>query len=286
MYGIGEWYGHPFARMPAAQRQECAQIALGDKSIPSCPFQGGGAQCSKKGGVCTIQRYAGLDGRIDHPVGSPVIVCPHRFEERDLIPRWLAEIAGFNEVYVAREVPFMRAPVTGREAGRIDLVIASNQAASEWYGLEIQAVYFSGGGMTNEFEQLRSDGAAVAPMPVSRRRPDWRSSSAKRLMPQLEVKTPTLRRWGKKLAVAVDWPFFEAIGGKSDDPSHDLNDGDIVWLVPKLHPQHHQLMRHHWEVLSLEASSKRLLAADPIKREEFERLVRRKLVRLRLQDVQ
>ncbi len=43
-------------------------------------------------------------------------------------------------------------------------------------------------------------------------------------------------------------------------------------------------MRHHWEVLSLEASSKKLLAADPIKREEFESLVRRKLVRLRSRD--
>ncbi len=113
----------------------------------------------------------------------------------------------------------------------MDIVIASNQAASEWYGLEIQVVYFSGDGMAREFEQLRSDGGSAPPMPVGRRRPDWRSSSAKRLMPQLEVKTPTLRRWGKKLAVAVDWSFFEAIGGRSDNPSHDLNDGDIVWLA-------------------------------------------------------
>lgn len=28
------------------------------------------------------------------------------------------------------------------------------------------------------------------------RRPDWRSSGAKRLSPQLEAKSPVMRRWG------------------------------------------------------------------------------------------
>ena len=76
------------------------------------------------------------DDRIENAIGPPVIVCPHRFDEHDLIPRWLAEIAGFENVYVAREVPFMRAPNTGREAGRIDIVLADSSTASDWYGLE------------------------------------------------------------------------------------------------------------------------------------------------------
>ena len=131
--------------------------------------------------------------------------------------------------------------------------------------------------MRPDFQRLLTDGEALPPQP-GKRRPDWRSSSAKRLMPQLQVKTPTLRRWGKKLAVAVDLPFFEAIGGKSDKPSHDLNDGDIIWLIPKL--ESGVLVRHHWEVLSLKESSQKLLAAEKIKRDEFETLIRRKLVRL------
>ena len=207
-------------------------------------------------------------------------MCPHRFAEHDLIPLWLAEIGGFDDVYVATEVPFMRDPTTRRPAGRIDLVLASDPAASHWYGLyglEVQAVYFSGDGMRPDFERLLTDDAPRPPQP-GKRRPDWRSSSAKRLMPQLQVKTPTLRRWGKKLAVAVDLPFFEAIGGKSEDPSHDINDGDIIWLVPEL--KSGRLVRNHWEVLSLKESSQKLLAAEKINRDEFEDLVRRKLVRL------
>ena len=234
IYGIAEWYGHPFAAMPAAQRQGLARAALRRAGAPLCPFKTQETPCSKKGGVCSIQPYDIRAGRLGIRAGPPAIVCPNRFAEQDLVPRWLASIAGFYEAYVATEVPFMRDPTTGRSAGRIDLVLASSPGAAEWYGLEIQAVYFSGSGMTPDFEQLLVDGEDPARSPTKRRRPDWRSSSAKRLMPQLQVKTPTLRRWGKKLAVAVDLPFFEAIGGKSAQPSHDLNEGDIVWLVPKM----------------------------------------------------
>ncbi len=109
--------------------------------------------------------------------------------------------------------------------------MSADDAASVWYGLEIQAVYFSGPAMQSDFTRLLASTATVPPAPAAVRRPDWRSSSAKRLMPQLQIKAPTLRRWGTKLAVAVDLPFFNAIGGPSDNPSRDLDDGDIVWLI-------------------------------------------------------
>ena len=278
-YGIGEWYGEHFPTMAPDRRRTLASFALGkDEPPPSCPFKRSSSPCSKKGGVCTLQEYEISDDRIGNAVGLPVTVCPSRFDEHDLIPRWLAEIAGFEDVYVAREVPFMRAPTTGREAGRIDIVLANSSTASDWYGLEIQAVYFSGDNMTIDFKELLVHGDTAPPKP-GKRRPDWRSSSAKRLMPQLEVKAPTLRRWGKKLAVSVDLPFFMAIGGPSEQPSHDINEGDILWLVPQVDPKR-GLIRHHWEVLSLEASSHKLLSAKPVKREEFETDLRSKLARL------
>lgn len=202
-------------------------------------------------------------------------MCPSRFDQGDVVQRWLAEIVGFKDVYVAQEVPFMRSPDTGREAGRIDLVLSGDGDASEWYGLEIQAVYFSGHGMASDFELLNKDNENLPPAPTAVRRPDWRSSSAKRLMPQLTVKVPTLRRWGKKMAVAVDTSFFGAIGGNSPQPSHDLNDGDVIWLT--LDVSDGRLCRRHWEVLPLEASADKLLNADTVKREEFESTLRRKL---------
>lgn len=268
-YSIAEWFGLPFAQMPVPKRQALAKAALGKVSPPPCPFQPGTPRCRKHGGVCSIQ--SGED--------SPVITCPRRFEHGDLLPKWLAKIVGFAEVYLASEVPFMRSPSTGRSAGRIDSVVAGDEGASSWFGLEVQAVYFSGIGMQADFELLLQNEDALPPNPTAIRRPDWRSSSAKRLMPQLQAKVPTLRRWATKLAVAVDLPFFNAIGGPTKSPSQDLNDGDIVWLVPRI-AENFQLVEHHWEVLSLEESCKKLLSADTMKREEFEYPLRAKLRRV------
>lgn len=276
-YGIAEWYGYDFAVLGAGERQRLAGVALRESGAPQCPFQPGIRECSKKGGVCCIREYGELNGRAVI-TGPPVIVCPHRFAQAGMVATWLAEIMGFQGPYVAREVPFMRSPTTGRSAGKIDLVVAAGREASDWVALEIQAVYFSGRKMAVEFEALVEDDGLLPPFPRLRRRPDWRSSSAKRLMPQLEVKVPTLRQWGKKLAVAVDPSFFDAVGGKSPNPSKDINDGDVIWLVPEI-SEDGGLERYHWEVLSLEASGTKLLSAETIKREEFEVALRDRLHR-------
>ncbi len=99
-------------------------------------------------------------------------------------------------------------------------------------------------------------------------------------MPQLEIKVPTLRRWASKLAVAVDRPFFDSVGGPSAIPTRDLDDGDIVWLVPELQSGpdgHMQLSPGHWEVLTLEQSRSKLLAAETIARSDFEASLKQKL---------
>ena len=281
-YGIAEWFGEPFAEMSVAKRKQFAAMALGETEAPLCPFQRNHTQCRKKGGVCSIQRYAeGVRGRIGPRQGNPVIVCPERFKAGDLVTRWLADVVGLDEetALIALEVPFMHSTVTNKPAGRIDLVLASdNDSRLIWYGLEIQAVYFSGAGMPSEFERLRRDRHILPPFPNAIRRPDWRSSSAKRLMPQLQVKVPTLRRWGTKLAVSVDRQFFESIGGPSPNPVQDLDEGEVIWLVPEISPGY-ILQRWHWETLSLDASSEKLLAARTVNRSEFENTLRSKLQR-------
>lgn len=211
-YGVAEWYGVPLDGLSAVQRGEFSAFALrGRRGAPPCPFQEGAPSCQKSGGVCSLRRYEqSSDGRLGAPAGEPVIVCPSRFGEGELLVRWLAEIVGFDpdEAMVAREVPFMEGTETNKAAGKIDLVVAKkSNGGLAWHGLEIQAVYFSGEGMQSEFESL-GDGCSSPPFPNAIRRPDWRSSSAKRLMPQLQIKAPTLRRWGSKIAVAVDRPVL------------------------------------------------------------------------------
>ena len=226
----------------------------------------------------------GANGRIGGTLASPVITCPSRFEQEHLLVRWLAAIVGFpaDEAKIAREIPFMQSVTTNKPAGKIDLIVAKTEEDRlEWYGLEIQAVYFSGPGMSSQFEILRTDEDAIPPYPDQTRRPDWRSSSAKRLMPQLQVKVPTVRRWNSKIAVAVDHPFFESIGGQSANPTQDINDGDIIWLVPNLSWDEIEgrflLRRGHWEVLTLEDSNNKLLAARTVARDRFENALRDKL---------
>ena len=230
--------------MDTERRNNLAATALKSSGFPAasstpetmkqdellCPFRYGQKPCTKKGGVCSIQRYNSTEsGRIAGLVGDSVVTCPHRFEEDNVLLFWLAEIMGLDraKIQVAREVPFMISETTNRSAGKLDWVVAEETDGKlKWCALEVQSVYFSGRGMDSEFRILESDMQDDPPVPLSVRRPDWRSSSAKRLMPQLQVKVPTLRRWGAKLAVAVDGPFFSAIGGHSCHPSQDLNDGD------------------------------------------------------------
>jgi hypothetical protein len=95
--------------------------------------------------------------------------------------------------------------------------------------VEIQAVYFSGDSMNRDFQGILSREGQGLPFPAGKRRPDYRSSGPKRLMPQLQIKVPTLRRWGKKMAVVVDEDFFKAMGRmKTED---EMSNCDVAWFA-------------------------------------------------------
>ena len=289
-YGIAEWYGRPFVEITPAERTDLADVALTSRATRPCPFRG--MPCNKKHGVCSIDRYeegtdadGGGTGRIGRASGAPVVVCPNRFRQGQVLIRWLAEIAGFapEDVQVAREVPFMRNPGTSQAAGKIDLVVARRpNGAVEWYGMEIQAVYFSGPGMRTEIEAQRAAAAGGLPasFPDAVRRPDWRSSSAKRLMPQLEIKIPLLRQWRKKTAIVLDRQFFDTLGGPRAQPSHDLDAGDVIWMIPELVREdsgHYRLTQGHWDVMTLDDTRDKLRSAADISLAEFERVLLGKL---------
>ena len=60
------------------------------------------------------------------------------------------------------------------------------------------------------------------------------------------------------------------------------SDGDIIWMVVDLVPTDdggHELTRSHWEVLTLERSCEKLLAAETIQRDAFLQVLRSKLSR-------
>jgi len=222
-FGIGEWYGRLFAGLKSGEKRELAQVQFmkpAKRPPMHCPFRSATAHllpCRKEGGICSIRIYE-LDPAtrqvsvVSGPGSQLVTTCPYRFMQDGVVFRWVGEtLLGTPTPLVVGEVGFLERAVSRgtsegkekkKEVGRIDNVLVHPGLETlHWCALEKQAVYFSGRGMKKEFRRLRTTHAEGVPFPSEHRRPDFRSSGAKRLMPQLQIKVPTLRRWGKKMAV-------------------------------------------------------------------------------------
>ena len=210
-------------------------------------------------------------------------LCPRRFEEDMTIFRWVGEtILGTPTPEIATEIGFLKAEHGSAHVGRIDMVLANRDSPLtplDWCALEIQAVYFSGKGMDAEFRNIRAFEGNGPPFPDQIRRPDYRSSGPKRLMPQLQTKVPTLRRWGKKMAVVIDKRFFESLGRMEE--VDDLSSGDIAWFTVDFQEdgsgRTFRLVRDKVHVTTLERATEGLTGGYPVTLTEFEDGIRSKL---------
>lgn len=289
--------------MTPDERRAAALEALkpkGERTPRPCPFQKNrsGATCSKAGGVCSLRLYSYQahpeNGRA---VGVPVsglegqlrATCPYRFHDGNTVFKWVGEIIlGDNEPHLVGEVGFLEANATtdsegGDDVGRIDMILVGREsptaAPMEWTALEIQAVYFSGNAMTAEFKAYSEKGVDWVIFPAATRRPDYRSSGPKRLMPQLQIKVPTLRRWGKKMAVVVDRAFFDSLG-EMDRVPH-ISNADIAWFVVKYEDVHGssqmRLVRDEVRYTTLERSVEGLTGGKPVSLPTFEQRIGEKI---------
>lgn len=197
-------------------------------------------------------------------------------------------ILGDNNPKLVGEVGFLEASPTtdsrgGDDVGRIDMVLVSNKpvpgAPMEWCALEVQAVYFSGDAMRGEFKALADESIGWVVFPAGRRRPDYRSSGPKRLMPQLQIKVPTLRRWGRKMAVVVDRAFFDSIGEM--DHVSDISNADIAWFIVRFEEQpgskYSRIVRDEVRYTTLERSVEGLTGGKPVSRPVFEGRISEKM---------
>lgn len=308
-YSIGEWYGYLFKSLGAETRQKYAEYGGTKSSVEPCPFRAANPDlapqnttlCTKKGGVCSIRLF---EDPGEGKFGPLVATCPSRFYEGGLIVEAVAKLVlETDAAQIVKEVPFLRrtdaseaeeaaadeaaaaeqaqdAAEAGREdVGRIDMVVVDAKDVTNWCALEIQAVYFSGKSMTPEYAYIRDYKGQGIPEPVGGRHPDFRSSGPKRLMPQLQTKVPTLRRWGKKMVVVVDDPFIKALGpmGKV---SH-ISNSDIVWVVVdyKEDPGATQAKLYIKDTVctTLERAVEGLTAGFPVTEPEFQTKIEEKL---------
>lgn len=296
-FGIAEWYGRSFVVIPSDERRAFAagQLSENRPSLP-CPFlsrPGKIINCTKPSGICSLRQYDRNDnGNVVPSAGGSSIrtTCPNRFDEDDVVYRWISsELLGTEEAVVVGEMPFL-APVssanqqvkkTAREVGRIDRVlVVPGTKPLNWCPVEKQAVYFSGKKMQLDFAEMSHSKDDRLPFPTTIRRPDYRSSGPKRLMPQLQVKVPTLSRWGKKMAVIVDEDFFSNLGDIRT--VNHLSNAEVVWFIVAYAEEGASIkLRPSRRVLTtLDASVRGLIAAEALPQDRFEEMIATKAARL------
>lgn len=169
-----------------------------------------------------------------------------------------------------------------RKVGRIDnVLVVPRSEPLHWCPVEKQAVYFSGERMELEFRAMSETSAEKGlPFPIKNRRPDYRSSGPKRLLPQLEIKVPTLSTWGKKMAVVIDEDFFNRMGNMRE--ANDLSNAELAWFIVQYLEEGASisLQRKQVFITRLKDAIEGLVAAVPVPKPKFEDAIRAKLQRL------
>ena len=220
--------GQPLAEVFGHLITDHTETADRYRSHRLCPFNNKVPNCTKDKakdplGVCSIYH----DNR-------PVITCPIRFREDWLITDDAASFF-FKECTTWSSLTEVRLNDSqGKSAGNIDVVLVAYDDKGRVYdfgALEIQAVYISGN-VREPFEYFMKDPKGRASMDWSKEpnypRPDYLSSSRKRLAPQLLFKGGILHTWQRKTAVALNRSFFATLP-RLEEVSKPK--ADIAWFI-------------------------------------------------------
>lgn len=202
------------------------QQAWNSRHAKRCPFRGDDCTKSSKKdplGVCSLS-----DG------AEAASLCPVRFLERDVVFTDAACLAFgehvrfgvFPEIHILR-INAATASRRPRKIGKVDYLLGQieNGTVVDFAAVEVQAVYFSGNEIRSSLRYFMQE-QELDPT-NSDRRPDFRSSAQKRLMPQLQLKVPVFRRWGKKVFVVVDTQFFRQLPRFS---TTTRSNSEVTWL--------------------------------------------------------
>jgi len=226
---------HPLAEVFGFPVNNFSLEAVQCRKKHLCPFLGN-ARCMKDKalnplGVCSI--YNKSDKGI-------AISCPVRFKQNSVI---LHDAASFffpnsSKWSFANEVKLT--DKNGKSAGNIDIVLIAydtEKKVIDFGALEIQAVYISGN-IRKPFRVYMKDPENNYNTNLGIKRnfpkPDYLSSSRKRLVPQLIFKGGILKGWKKKIAVVIHKSFY---AGLPKLPTVAPNEADIAWMIYDLNYQ-------------------------------------------------
>ncbi|MBI4684716.1 MAG: hypothetical protein HY755_05915 [Nitrospirae bacterium] len=247
-----------------------------------CPFNNKVPNCTKDKakdplGVCSIYHE-----------NHPVITCPIRFREDWLITDDAASFFFQKDANWSSLTEVRLNDSQGKSAGNIDVVLVAYDDKGKIYdfgALEVQAVYISGN-VRDPFAYFMKDPKDRASMDWTKEpnypRPDYLSSSRKRLAPQLLFKGGILHSWQKKIAVALNKSFFATLPKLKKVSKAKA---DIAWLIYDLelieekgHEAGKYSLKKVDEVFTeFEPALLSITTASPGKVEDFIKLLQEKL---------
>ena len=209
---------------------------LGTRIKGYCRFIDGPCQKSTYEDARGVRRSMGVCSLYHHGANI-AITCPHRLKENNHIFKAASKFCfpGVKENEIVL-MPEMRLPTSRGRAGNIDYILIHQKKGKvvDFSGLELQTVYFSGDSIKKgfvEYMEKQHLGIAVSPKQTGRQHPDYRSSSKKRLLPQLIEKCPVFSKWQKKFCVAIHSEFYsELLKGVSFDVICE-EEADFAWIV-------------------------------------------------------
>jgi Restriction endonuclease NotI len=216
---ISEIFGHG-----VGVQSEAAWV---DRNDRRCRFKNGPCNKSSKTdpiGICSVS-----DG------SEAASLCPVRFLDDGRIFRDAARIAFgegsqfaiFAEIRIL-QVPDPKKSDSLKKIGKVDFVLGKiiDDEVTDFCAVEVQAAYFSGTETRSALKHFMAN-KDFGNLDTFRR-PDFRSSAQKRLIPQLQLKVPVFRRWGKKFFVIVDSQFFRSLPKfRTTTPANS----ELTWLV-------------------------------------------------------
>ncbi|MCA0455165.1 MAG: hypothetical protein LCI00_14415 [Chloroflexi bacterium] len=217
---LGEVFGFPVNNISSEARRY--------RNLRLCPFNNRVPNCTKDKandplGVCSI-----FDGN------EIAITCPVRFRQDWLIAEDAARFF-FPEGTAWTSLTEIRlSDKNDQSAGNIDHILVSYDERGrvlDFGSLEVQAVYISGN-VRIPFEYYMQNNVRDEqldwPQNMKNPRPDYLSSSRKRLAPQLIYKGGILHHWRKKQAVAIHKGFYKTLPTLKQVSS---NQAEIAWLI-------------------------------------------------------
>jgi len=217
---LAEVFGFPIGNLSAnAERYRKYKLCPFNNKVPNCTKD----KADNPLGVCSVLCDEGT-----------AITCPVRFREEWLIAEDAAAFFFAGDTNWTSLTEIRVSDKHGKSAGNIDVVLVAYDAAgkvTDFGALEIQAVYISGN-IRRPFDYYMEAPESRADMDWTKQtnypRPDYLSSSRKRLAPQLLYKGSILKAWDKKIAVALDRGFFKTLPTLRET---DKQSADVAWLI-------------------------------------------------------